>query len=906
MDSSRASIFRVDSQLFTSAAVCAGAQFVSLLFARYSKFALQQALILCISSAWVVGWHLREWLHMEFRALFLEKSPRLRVATAEQVDYFAAVSQLGPEDAVLAVMQATCPSVVLAVFSLCGVVTDEFVALLKAAPSVEFVPRDLRVRSKVLTVRFYGTELALRTLDVVFHGLSRDRAWNSYSTFRDSHRTATWGAYVGMLIYRHWLATKFAHLAALVACYAAESHRPESTPLLVTSSSAALSTPSADTARRALSFSSGASSSSSSRTSSFGRMPSASQAALAVMRSGAMPMLASAAATNLKELFADTYASRNPLFGRVFSSGELTYETVKAFLDFKADSLNPMNEAKCKRLMVSFVTKTREGAEWQRPGYMVGMDASLREAVKEATEVTYAQRVGVALCYLCHAGKLKLVDNVSAEEDNLSAVMQCLVFLSTAENDTLMKTVVAHCCLDFKGQSVIIVEHNVAAISAFLSALIMVLKRTWAFKSAQLHVLDTADYKSSGQALVPIPIPHDATPEEFALYAAHNAISGGNMSVIGSMKFLFATRAMVSRFGSLTSSHIDVLPDVQRLEETGVFSAVVRGVTMTAPNIASIAYEHKRRADAKLLSVFGGVDAFEPKSQVHFAEFLKGEHYLMLDDTTSASKKMMTFSFLTASSRVVTWQDMESKIERYFESLNEGCLVEKEFAFYEALNLLQVAVGLVVVNRQTEFNTIFLRDTPGGMFRTFRGFDIIRCPLTGEPLILLYRLSDKWRGNKAPEACASLVHPLFNRPLLVAACFRRAIAKLVQRRSKEDKIREYILDNFFLDNKGQIIEPGSSFSSTSFNDHVRSAIETMNMDTANAIPLPATLAVDEDDVDVEADDLPPLAVLPVVTPIAFFVQSLLRALFREWRILAIPVARIGHSPFSSVARVAEC
>ena len=37
VDSSRASIFRVDSQLFTSAAVRAGAQFVSLLVARYSK-----------------------------------------------------------------------------------------------------------------------------------------------------------------------------------------------------------------------------------------------------------------------------------------------------------------------------------------------------------------------------------------------------------------------------------------------------------------------------------------------------------------------------------------------------------------------------------------------------------------------------------------------------------------------------------------------------------------------------------------------------------------------------------------------------------------------------------------------------------------------------------------------------
>ncbi len=112
-----------------------------------------------------------------------------------------------------------------------------------------------------------------------------------------------------------------------------------------------------------------------------------------------------------------------------------------------------------------------------------------------------------------------------------------------------MKAVVAHCCLDLKGQSVVIVEHDVARISAFLSALIMIIKRTWAFKSAQLHVLDTDDYESSGQALRPIPIPQDATPEEYANIAAYNAIVVGIMSVIGSMKFLFSLRAMVSRFG---------------------------------------------------------------------------------------------------------------------------------------------------------------------------------------------------------------------------------------------------------------------------------------------------------------------------------------------------------------------
>ena len=100
MDSSRASILRVDSQIFTSAAMRAGAQFVSLLVARYSKSALQQALILCISSAWVVGWHLREWLQIDFRSPLLEKSPRLRVATLAQVEYFAVVATIGIDDAV--------------------------------------------------------------------------------------------------------------------------------------------------------------------------------------------------------------------------------------------------------------------------------------------------------------------------------------------------------------------------------------------------------------------------------------------------------------------------------------------------------------------------------------------------------------------------------------------------------------------------------------------------------------------------------------------------------------------------------------------------------------------------------------------------------------------------------------
>ena len=112
VDSSRASIFRVDSQLLTSAAVLAGAQFVSLLVARYSKSALQQGLILCIPSAWVVGWHLREYCcTSSLHSLLLEKSPRLRVATLAQVfEYFAVVlprSEL--MTAVLAVMHADVP-----------------------------------------------------------------------------------------------------------------------------------------------------------------------------------------------------------------------------------------------------------------------------------------------------------------------------------------------------------------------------------------------------------------------------------------------------------------------------------------------------------------------------------------------------------------------------------------------------------------------------------------------------------------------------------------------------------------------------------------------------------------------------------------------------------------------------
>ena len=137
VDSSRASILRVDPQLFTSEAVRAGAQLVSLLVARYSKSALQQALILCISpSAWVVGWHLREWLQIEFRSILLEKSPRLRVANLAQVEYFAVVATIGIDDAVLAVMHATCPSVVLAVYSQCGVVDGEYATVLSCCREV--------------------------------------------------------------------------------------------------------------------------------------------------------------------------------------------------------------------------------------------------------------------------------------------------------------------------------------------------------------------------------------------------------------------------------------------------------------------------------------------------------------------------------------------------------------------------------------------------------------------------------------------------------------------------------------------------------------------------------------------------------------------------------------------------
>ena len=95
-----------------SAAVRAGAHFVSLLVARSSKSLLQQGLILCIPSAWVVGWHLREYCcTSSLHSLLLEKSPRLRVATLAQVfEYFAVVlprSEL--MTAVLAVMHADVP-----------------------------------------------------------------------------------------------------------------------------------------------------------------------------------------------------------------------------------------------------------------------------------------------------------------------------------------------------------------------------------------------------------------------------------------------------------------------------------------------------------------------------------------------------------------------------------------------------------------------------------------------------------------------------------------------------------------------------------------------------------------------------------------------------------------------------
>jgi hypothetical protein len=175
---SRGSLIHIDPTLFSSAAVRCGAQLVGLVVSEYSKAAIQRALTVNIPSDWIVGWFQREWLKFDFRSLLLDKSlisHPFRVATPDQITYFASVSKLGIDDAFLAVIHETCPSVVLAVLCHFGIIDTCFIDLLKGTPIAPFVDREVRKRTKSLNVRLSSSELTLRKLDMAFHGLcSRD------------------------------------------------------------------------------------------------------------------------------------------------------------------------------------------------------------------------------------------------------------------------------------------------------------------------------------------------------------------------------------------------------------------------------------------------------------------------------------------------------------------------------------------------------------------------------------------------------------------------------------------------------------------------------------------------------------------------------------------------------------
>lgn len=158
-----------------------------------------------------------------------------------------------------------------AVFSQCGGVEDEFVAFLLSpgcsrAPAVAFVGRELRGgQSKDLTAD--STRPSMRcahstSSSTASTATSRQRAWTSYGKFLRLSPLVPLrlGAPTSGSLSSLWLAKKIENLAALAACCAAESLRLDSTPMLATSSTAAASTPSADTARRTLTLSSGGSS----------------------------------------------------------------------------------------------------------------------------------------------------------------------------------------------------------------------------------------------------------------------------------------------------------------------------------------------------------------------------------------------------------------------------------------------------------------------------------------------------------------------------------------------------------------------------------------------------------------------------------------------------------------------
>ncbi len=196
--------------------------------ARVEKAAIQEALTRCIPVADIVGWWSMKYVKFDFRTLFLDKSPPLKVATAEQETAFTKyeseedlrVSALPALRVLRRVIIDTCPSVVLGVLIHLSVIDDAFIQSLLPRVKEKFVTEKVTVAGKRTTLSIH----TLRQLDRVFHDLPKSVLHN-FTQYKVNHPHGSWGEYIGGPIYTRWLSRLRDHSAALDACYEAEDSR---------------------------------------------------------------------------------------------------------------------------------------------------------------------------------------------------------------------------------------------------------------------------------------------------------------------------------------------------------------------------------------------------------------------------------------------------------------------------------------------------------------------------------------------------------------------------------------------------------------------------------------------------------------------------------------------------------
>ena len=828
-----------------------------------------------------MGWFRGMRVQFNFKTLLLNKSPALKVATDEQKADLSKHVDEGVERALRFVIVETCPSVVMATLIHLSVIDAAFVDSLVPRISEDLATQRIRLGINRGDYSFHK----LRRLDRSFHGLPSGTLHN-FNQYKTEHPGVSWGEYIGGSIYAAWLLRLKEHNADLEACYKAEHERVEAVRL---SPLPSRSPASSSSSNQASFFTSPPPST---HPAASGSTPASAnagaRAALLAMQLGAAtagmsPPVESAVLTDLAAVFEETFATGSKMFTVLFKHN-VTKEKCVDWLDFKLDRDNPWCEAKCFQIMKKFMEQTRDLAGTERLTYAPSLDGKPNgQEVREKTEMDYAKGTASVICYLIFKEELELSEEEGDEQSNMDAVLRALVDLTTNANDTLMKELAANCSIRYLTvESTTVVEHTIGQLGAWLSSVMHLAKRVWCYKKAYLVELDR-QHGGNGTLLALID-ENDAnlTLEGKAAARVHNLIIGNQMHRVPSLMALFYLKSFANRYVGDNVASIDVIIDLEALDSKRELNVLCRGIQIKGVQVGRLAQHIALNTLDLLVDVFGGVDSFFEDWNPRFVDFLKGSFYVQIDDTMTASKKFMTFSYTISDGEVVNCLDLERGLESYFMSLSGSEMLVVEDKFYRALNALLAGISLLSIQRTTEMAGIHLADSPGGGVRKFRGFNHIRCPYCNELLLLFYREKDKWNDGAFAKGCLSFVHPFFNRITLAAGCLRQSFAKMVMKSRKEKVIRQHLLSHFFLTGRGDVITEGSSHTSSNFNSHVERAIYAENKKGDDAFIAASskirgkTAKVQaDDDEDVVVDD-DAFELLPAKDPIAIFTAAVNR------------------------------